>query len=231
MAKKATTKKKVTAKDKDVSTGLVKKSLFSVTNDFRAISHAVEREAFENDGETSEEAWDALQAAQGTVTQKLDQCCVVVDEFDSLGQRAKNHGQRFLDTAKTYFAARDRVKKMMKQQMEFSGVLRSDGENFKTWLQGIADAVEIADAEAVPDEFVTCNVSLRMTVGDAESLKVLLENASQDGALDEAFEFSSVRVIDKKAIGKVYKQMKADDVEGEIPGTALASGRTTLRIK
>lgn len=210
---------------------LVDRTLRAVTLDFIRIRNALEHEASENLGEISEETNALFANAAGTMQQKLEQCCVVHEQFEAVDDRFTREIERLTEQREVARNTKKRIKELMQFQMELAGIEKVETDHYKVWLQRNARRPVIINEDDVPDEYRTETVSVSMTPRDAAYLRDVLENMAEEGECKDAFDVATTTQIDKSAIAATYKAMMADGVDGDVPGTTYPEATRHLRIK
>lgn len=98
--------------------------------------HMVELVASENDGEVPQEMLDMLDAANASVTDKLEACAALIEEWTALSNARKAEAKRLADLAAKDASRADRLKSWVRHCMESTGLSKATAGRFQVSIVG-----------------------------------------------------------------------------------------------
>lgn len=205
---------------------LLSRPLYEIADEYLALCDMIEARD-EGPGEAELLAFDAI---QGTVAEKLENCCVMVKALTVHGKVLKEEAASITARAKQFEDRRDGLKEYMLRQLIRMGIKKSEGRALNVRRQDNPPGCVVYDLEKVPAEYQ--DVTIKMTGVGWANLQAVLKTVIPDQtegatAIDH---WGGVWKVERKVRSQeIIDLWKACGGAEDVPGTTCSKGES-LRI-
>ena len=184
----------------------------------------------ERGGEMDEESIKAWDGIRGEVSEKLENCALMIRTLEALGTTVKGEATRLADRAKVITGRMTRLKEYVKIQMDRMDMEKSEGTNLSVRVQNNPPKCEVYDADLVPPEYV--DVTIKMTGVGWNNLQQILKTIipDQTDPDSEIDHWGGLWSIDRRVdFKKVIDEWRRNQGMKDVAGTKVGQGNS-LRI-